>query len=89
MTNLEWVEEYRRDWIRRHRAVPGRPGPRPEPIDFAKCGTPSNYRKHLREGQRPCTSCRQSENRRVQDVAAARRIRKALEQWRLQRWVAA
>lgn len=36
-------------------------------LDFAKCGTASNYKAHLRRGQKPCRSCRQAENRRNQD----------------------
>jgi hypothetical protein len=33
------------------------------PIDFAKCGTPSNYRQHQRRGEQPCEACRKANKR--------------------------
>lgn len=44
-----------------------RKGPRPQPLDFAKCGTPSQYRLHMRRDRKPCRACRQAEARRSQD----------------------
>ena len=40
-------------------------GPRPQPIDWARCGTASQYRAHLRKGETPCEPCRKAERRRV------------------------
>ena len=45
----------------------------PQPLDWAKCGTASQYRQHLRKGETPCEACRQAERRRVNDRTARRR----------------
>lgn len=37
------------------------------PLDFAKCGTPGNYRAHLRRGEKPCGPCLGAEARRSRD----------------------
>lgn len=36
-------------------------------LDFAKCGTPANYRAHLRRGEKACQACLRAEARRTQD----------------------
>ena len=36
-------------------------------FDWAACGTPKQYRKHLRQNVPMCDACRRAENRRVQD----------------------
>lgn len=33
------------------------------PLDWAKCGTPANYRAHLRRGQDPCAECKRANGR--------------------------
>lgn len=34
------------------------------PLDYKKCGKSSNYRAHLRRGQKPCERCRMAESDR-------------------------
>lgn len=36
------------------------------PLDWAACGTRSNFRAHLRRGQEPCAKCRLAESDRDQ-----------------------
>lgn len=38
-------------------------------FDWAACGTPAQYQKHLRYKIPACPACRRAENRRVQDRA--------------------
>lgn len=59
---LDWTEELREDLRNNMRSVR-----QPLSIDFAKCGTPGNYRKHERLGETPCRSCRDAEYRRTSD----------------------
>ena len=47
-------------------ASDGKRGPKPA-FDWAACGTPKQYQKHLRLGVPMCEACRKAENRRTQD----------------------
>lgn len=39
-------------------------------LDWAKCGTESNYRAHLRRGETPCEACRLASRRAAYDRRA-------------------
>lgn len=64
---LDWVEEMRED-LRDNlpAARRGCHGPAPQ-FDWAACGTPAQYRKHLRQKIPTCEPCRQAECRRQAD----------------------
>lgn len=55
-------------------------------FDFAKCGTPANYRAHLRRGEKPCRSCRQAESRRQRDRRSGGK-RKEMRRDREREWL--
>jgi hypothetical protein len=49
-------------WLRKHgQTVPD--GRAATPLDPAECGTEINYRKHRRDGEKPCRACRDEANR--------------------------
>ena len=53
-----------RDWGNLHRHIAGEPLLR---MHEAECGELSGYRKHLRNGEEPCQSCRDAQNRENTD----------------------
>ena len=48
-------------------------------LDFAKCGTPGNYKAHRRRGEKACAACLLAEAQRSQDAARKRKERAATE----------
>lgn len=51
-------------------------------FDWAACGTPKQYRKHLRHKIPPCTPCLEAEARRQQDDRRTREERRLKEIYR-------
>jgi WhiB family transcriptional regulator, redox-sensing transcriptional regulator len=41
------------------------------PADVQPCGTPAAYKRHLRDGERPCVSCAKADARYKADRSAA------------------
>lgn len=62
--SVRTIAAYRAALIAAGTIDPGRSGPNPT----SPCGTDAAYRRHLRNGEKPCPGCQQAEARRRADV---------------------
>ena len=63
-------KKYKREWQERHRRAKG-----VKPVKIAPCGTPSAYRRHLRNDEPIDDACRDAWNRQGRE--ARKRAKKA------------